>query len=437
MFAQSLLAVLFVMAAPPAQPRVAILLVPAIGYRSGERDGVWGKLRYDEAGNPKWDGTIGTAIEYGYRFGGTIQVNGGDVDVSEDLDVAGVASDSRTANLFVLRYSHAVGYGSVLARGLEISSAILAIREWTGTTKVTLLTYSAGGIAARVYLQSLLAEYPYRGDVDRLVTIGAPHLGSALADLASVLGVPLEEITPRSRLIRVLNDERDLPADVRYLSIIIRSFGSDIRGSGGSYSNLVAWSAAKVSDLPTDLRLGGDEVLHVQTQNLALSRSAVRYESLTKRPVWYWPIRVAGELRGGRIGGSAFDTAHTSALCTREVQRMALQFVDPEVDLWKPADEATRAKLASYWASLCAFSAVEGCSSGRHPIAGVNRCEIWEVDRLASLPDGVHYRFSGTAYYRGDLLPCPGRWPEVSGRFGIALDEFGRVQRFWVAHDRQ
>ena len=41
---------------------------------------------------------------------------------------------------------------------------------------------SAGGLVARVYLQDALPGVEYRGDVDRLITIATPHLGSALAE---------------------------------------------------------------------------------------------------------------------------------------------------------------------------------------------------------------------------------------------------------------
>ena len=50
-------------------------------------------------------------------------------------------------------------------------------RSRSGQSKVVLVGHSMGGLVARAYVQS----QQYRGDVERLITLGTPHRGAAQA----------------------------------------------------------------------------------------------------------------------------------------------------------------------------------------------------------------------------------------------------------------
>ncbi len=70
-------------------------------------------------------------------------------------------------------------YGSIeeSSRGLE--ARIDSILEATGAQRLALVCHSMGGLVARAYLRRCGAER-----VDRIVTLGSPHQGTALAGIA-------------------------------------------------------------------------------------------------------------------------------------------------------------------------------------------------------------------------------------------------------------
>ena len=79
------------------------------------------------------------------------------------------------ANLFSLRLSRP--YNSVEVNTVELRETIEAVTKATGATEVDLVVHSLGGLNARNYLQG--------GDekVNKLVMLGTPNHGSALADM--------------------------------------------------------------------------------------------------------------------------------------------------------------------------------------------------------------------------------------------------------------
>ncbi|MFI3319040.1 MAG: hypothetical protein SNH88_07635 [Rikenellaceae bacterium] len=54
--------------------------------------------------------------------------------------------------------------------------------------KFTLVGHSMGGILTRLYIQNEAVDYPYAGDILKIITIDTPHSGSQLADFALSLG---------------------------------------------------------------------------------------------------------------------------------------------------------------------------------------------------------------------------------------------------------
>jgi pimeloyl-ACP methyl ester carboxylesterase len=70
-------------------------------------------------------------------------------------------------------------FTSPIDEGKVLAAVINTLRQRTGADKVTILAHSMGGLAARSYIQVQQGS-----DVDRLITIGTPHGGTPLADMA-------------------------------------------------------------------------------------------------------------------------------------------------------------------------------------------------------------------------------------------------------------
>ncbi|MGZ5043543.1 MAG: esterase/lipase family protein [Methylobacter sp.] len=162
-----------------------------------------------------------------------------------------VSCTGMSGNFYTLNFSDNQGL-SLDVQGGELAAIIKAVLdENSGKTKVLLVAHSMGGLAAREYLQGLAQEsnaattIPYRQDVAKLITVGAPHQGSFWAkecynhfDVLNVSGnvgicdllslnidpnsVALEDLQPNSSTLNILNDltTHPLPSDVFYVSII-------------------------------------------------------------------------------------------------------------------------------------------------------------------------------------------------------------------------
>ncbi|MGZ5028820.1 MAG: esterase/lipase family protein [Methylobacter sp.] len=162
-----------------------------------------------------------------------------------------VSCTGKNGNFYTLNFSDSQ-HLSFDAQGSELEATITAVLEANpGTTKVLLVSHSMGSLAAREYLQGLAKQpnadkaTPYRDDVAKLITVGAPHQGSFWAEQCNnhfdVLGVSgnigicsllsldidpnsvaIEDLQPGSSALAVLNDlaAHPLPANVAYVSII-------------------------------------------------------------------------------------------------------------------------------------------------------------------------------------------------------------------------
>jgi triacylglycerol lipase len=189
-----------------------------------------------------------------------------------------VACTGNAGNFYTLNFSDNQNL-SFDAQGGELAAIITAILEANpGATKVLLVSHSMGGLAAREYLQGLARQpnaettIPYRDDVAKLITVGAPHQGTFWAeqchnefdvfDVSGDIGicallsldidpesVAVEDLQPDSSALNILNDlaARPLPSNVSYVSII---------GSGQpTLTGLVAFDDGDgiVSDTSQDL----------------------------------------------------------------------------------------------------------------------------------------------------------------------------------------
>ncbi|MBC8042177.1 MAG: T9SS type A sorting domain-containing protein [Rhizobacter sp.] len=67
--------------------------------------------------------------------------------------------------------------------GVGINTALRnTVKAGYSAGKVTLVGHSMGGVLSRLYLQSTPGGIAYRGDVNRLITLNTPHLGSQIGD---------------------------------------------------------------------------------------------------------------------------------------------------------------------------------------------------------------------------------------------------------------
>jgi triacylglycerol lipase len=162
-----------------------------------------------------------------------------------------VSCTGNAGNFYTLNFSDNQNL-SFDAQGGELAAIITAVLEANpGATKVLLVSHSMGGLAAREYLQGLARQsgvdttIPYRDDVAKLITVGAPHQGTFWAeqcnnhfDIFNVSGnvgvcsllsldidpnsIAVEDLQPDSSALATLNDlaAHPLPSNVSYVSII-------------------------------------------------------------------------------------------------------------------------------------------------------------------------------------------------------------------------
>lgn len=164
----------------------------------------------------------------------------------------GVECTGNAGDFYTLNFTDNQGL-PLDAQGGELAAVIKAVLDANpGKTKVLLVSHSMGALAAREYLQGLARESnaaattPYRKDVAKLITVGAPHQGSFWAEACNdtSIGIPditgsvsicdlvstdidpnsvaIEDLKPDSSALNILNNltAHPLPPDVAYVSII-------------------------------------------------------------------------------------------------------------------------------------------------------------------------------------------------------------------------
>ncbi|NUQ63017.1 MAG: hypothetical protein HUU20_11035 [Pirellulales bacterium] len=388
-------------------------------------DVTWGTCsEATDRSKTRWSGMIGYLESQGLTYGGTIRAQGGRLDLPECFDARAAAADVSKAGLFVLKFSRSANTDGLGLKALELAEAIKEVRRLTGGTKVRLVAHSAGGVVARVYLQSALPGVRYNHDVDRLITIATPHLGSALAShFGDFLGTRATSLKPDSALLRELNWNLDLPADVEFASIVVRGIAADQRGEGDDYRE--AADAALLARLPVEYRTGGDQVVHVCSQNLRLAPCAARYERQTGRPVQYMLARVADPSPDDR---SLYETrVHVAAPQDATVARLVSGLLGDGARLWQACEPEQLAAWIQWQARLHASGALEQYTIEEHPMSEVRNIELGSFAMVDADGDTRQYAFSGKTWSKNRIIPCRRRWTQASGTMDLTFDRFGRV----------
>jgi len=112
-----------------------------------------------------------------------------------------------------------LGTGDIAATAQDLADFVAGVREQTGAAKVDLVGHSQGGLVARQYVKYLGGD----ATVDSLISLGAPHYGTAVANIAAFFGagnclgiVACQQMAVGSDFVNALNDGDDTIGAVRY-----------------------------------------------------------------------------------------------------------------------------------------------------------------------------------------------------------------------------
>jgi pimeloyl-ACP methyl ester carboxylesterase len=406
----------------PGRSSLPILLVHGLVWDIEGEDQTWGCCT-STAWEAKWDGMVGFLESHGQPFGGTIHIRNGGRPTAV-LDSIHATARPDKAGVFIVQCSANANTDGLAYKTLELAEAIRLVCQMTGAPKVRIVAHSAGGLVARAYLQNALPGVSYRGDVDRLITIGTPHLGSSLAThFGDFLGTRATSLKPDAALIGDLNNTLDLPSETTFASIVVRGVGADDRGEGSKLESLV--DKDFLERLPVEYRLGGDQVVHVRSQNLRLARCAARYEQKTGRPIQYVLARVPDPSSSDWLWKG--ETVHVAATRDKTVEELALALLGDDIPLWRKAADKELTSWIDWQAQLHVCGAIEAEALREHPLSQVSQ---WELDQVRMTNQEGYartYAFQGKAYSRNRLVSLRQRWTEVRGTVEFHFDSFGRV----------
>jgi triacylglycerol esterase/lipase EstA (alpha/beta hydrolase family) len=192
----------------PARRRVVLALLALVVVAAGvHAAGLMSRSSSGSAAAPVPQDRPGPVLLVPGYGGGT-----GSVQALADV----LTADGRDATVVELPGD---GTGDLALSADALGAAVDAARERTGADSVDLVGYSAGGIVARLWVADGHADV-----VRRVLTLGSPHHGTSLADLAGDLApgqCPLgcQQLASTSRLIAGLNRGDETPTGPTWVSI--------------------------------------------------------------------------------------------------------------------------------------------------------------------------------------------------------------------------
>lgn len=380
-----------------------------------------------------WKPLLSALDKHGYSFGGVIRFNDTHIqlprDLAVDVDQLPGVSDSRSANVFAIEFSPPANTDGLAFRSVELAEALRALREFTGR-RINIVAHSAGGLAARVVLQEACPGVGGARDaVARLLTIGTPHSGAAIANnFGDLVGTRATSLKPDAGLIRRLN-ALDFPESVSYTSIVIRSLGSDVHSPGEAYSDYI--DPVLLRTLPWHLERGGDEVVHVRSQNLRLVPTVAAFEKNAQEAVQAILVRVKPPPPAALNG--PLHTVHVAALADSDVHEWVIWVLKNDGSFWRSSDKPPR-RFVDWQIRQTVIGLVEREVLSGHVLREVTDVQVRQLDEFrAKSVDGKRgYRFTALASWR-ELIS--GR-TQISGWIAVELDPFGRIASFDHEIDR-
>lgn len=140
------------------------------------------------------------------------------------------------------------GLGDIGAISANLDAFADSVRAQTGATRVDLIGHSQGGLVSRHYVK-------YRGganEVDRVISLGAPHYGAAVANLLRLLGlgscagvVACQQMAIGSPFLAALNAGDDTIGNVRYTNLasvvdgIVQPYTTSFLANDGNNTNVL------------------------------------------------------------------------------------------------------------------------------------------------------------------------------------------------------
>ncbi|GIU84466.1 MAG: lipase [Acidimicrobiales bacterium] len=115
-----------------------------------------------------------------------------------------------------------LGTGDIMQTARPLADLVERVRSQTGATKVDLVGHSQGGLVARTYVK----YYGGASKVDSLISLGTPHYGTYVANIANFFGlgsclgvVSCQQMAIGSSFLANLNGTDDTYGPVRYTNI--------------------------------------------------------------------------------------------------------------------------------------------------------------------------------------------------------------------------
>jgi triacylglycerol esterase/lipase EstA (alpha/beta hydrolase family) len=114
------------------------------------------------------------------------------------------------------------GLGDIAVTSGALNSYADSVRASTGASKVDLIGHSQGGLVGRYYIRNLGGA----AEVDSMISLGAPHYGTALANIGAFLGlgnclgvIACNQMAIGSSFLNNLNAGDDTIGSVQYTNL--------------------------------------------------------------------------------------------------------------------------------------------------------------------------------------------------------------------------